>query len=227
MAGRVLHRLCLELPADQERGVLLVGVVAARVAAGRSRPQTGPGSERSVVAVPGPGHRADAQDWAIAGQPAGIVLGYRPEAWRPIYQSFLQHDNWHFLGYLFFVAMLLLMWRVRQFGSDLAPVTAVVLSALALCLCLFLFTHYAIGAVRLTSLNRVCLQLMPAVAFLTLLVYAKVAMAASGSQPGRRCPQDNRASVRQRLGASLRRAFRPCFSTGLFQAEYRFLEIMP
>lgn len=129
------------------------------------------------------------QDWAIAGHSLQeLSLGYRPEAWRPIYQSFLQHDNWHFLGYLFFVAMLLLMWRVRQFGSDLAPVTAVVLSALALCLCLFLFTHYAIGAVRLTSLNRVCLQLMPAVAFLTLLVYAKVAMAASGSQPGPAVP---------------------------------------
>jgi hypothetical protein len=56
----------------------------------------------------------------------------------------------------------------------LAPVAAIVLSALALYLCLYLFTRYSFGAVRMTSLNRVALQLMPVVAFFTLLVYASV-----------------------------------------------------
>lgn len=113
--------------------------------------------------------------WVIAGHSLQeLSLGYRPEAWTAVYISFLKHDNWHFLSYLFLAALTMFIWHARQLAPMLAPVVAIVLSALALYLGLYLFTRYSFGAVRMTSLNRVALQLMPVVAFFTLLVYASV-----------------------------------------------------
>jgi hypothetical protein len=113
------------------------------------------------------------EQWVVAGHSLEeLSLRYRPAGWSSLYLSFLLHDNWHFLSYLLLAALLFLIWRPRKLGSTLAPVASVLLSAFALYFCLYLFTRYSFGAVRFTSLNRVALQLMPAAAFFTLLVYA-------------------------------------------------------
>ena len=56
----------------------------------------------------------------------------------------------------------------------LLPATAAVLAALGLFAVLYLFTGYYQAAIYHTSINRVALQLMPALAFLTLLIYASL-----------------------------------------------------
>jgi hypothetical protein len=116
------------------------------------------------------------EDWVVAGHTLQeISLQYRPESWPGIYLSFLVHDNWHFLGYLLLVALLAALWRSKTLTSNLLPAAAVVVATLILFLCLYLLTRNSFGAVHLTSLNRVALQLMPAAAFFVLLVYASLA----------------------------------------------------
>lgn len=115
------------------------------------------------------------EDLVVAGHSLEqLSLRYRPAGWSALYHSFMLHDNWHFLSYLFLAAILILIWRPRTLGPTLAPVASVLLSAFALYFCLYLFTRYSFGAVRFSSLNRVALQLMPAAAFFTLLVYANL-----------------------------------------------------
>ncbi len=113
--------------------------------------------------------------WVVAGHSMEeLSLRYRPAGLSALYLSFLVHDNWHFLTYLFIAALFLLVWHFRRLGPPLAPLASVLLSAFALYFFLYLFTRYSFGAVRFSSLNRVALQLMPAAAFFTLLVYAKL-----------------------------------------------------
>lgn len=106
-------------------------------------------------------------DTVIAGHSlATMDIRYRPESWLPLYLSFLVHDNWHLLAYLALAALLAAPLVFRA----ILPVAAVIISALLLYLLLYLFTTNAVGAVRFTSLNRVALQLMPAVGFFCLAV---------------------------------------------------------
>jgi hypothetical protein len=113
--------------------------------------------------------------WVIAGHSLEeLSLRYRPAGLSALYHSFLLHDNWHFLTYLFIAALFLLLWHFRRLSPSLAPVASVLVSAFALYFFLYLFTRYSFGAVRFSSLNRVALQLMPAAAFFTILVYAKL-----------------------------------------------------
>jgi hypothetical protein len=112
-----------------------------------------------------------AQNLVVAGHSLhDIALQYRPQGWQPIFLSFLVHDNWHFLAYLFLAAVLLLP-AVRQSRHTLVPTAAILIASLGLYLALYLLTRYSYGAVNYTSLNRVALQLMPAVGFFCLLVY--------------------------------------------------------
>jgi hypothetical protein len=110
-------------------------------------------------------------DMAIAGHTLEkISPGYRPDSWLPIYLSALVHDNWHHLVYLFLTSLMILPFL----GHKQLPLAAVVLSAVCLYLALYLLTSNASGAVRFTSLNRVFLQLAPAIGFFTLTVYLAV-----------------------------------------------------
>lgn len=112
------------------------------------------------------------EDLVIAGHTlAATSLQYRPEGLMPIALSFLVHDNWHFLAYLFVAALVLLPLLGRATVQSLTPAGAVILAALMLYLLLYLMTSFSQGAVVYTSLNRVALQLMPAVGFFTLLAY--------------------------------------------------------
>ncbi|NQX89956.1 MAG: hypothetical protein HRT77_14965 [Halioglobus sp.] len=121
--------------------------------------------------------------WVVAGHSLQqLALDYRPEGWPAIYQSFLLHDNWHFLSYLLLAALLLFLVQHRRLVPSLAPLASVLISAFALYFCLYLYTRYSFGAVRFTSLNRVALQLMPAAAFFALLVYANLAGQASNAR---------------------------------------------
>ncbi|MEH6586647.1 MAG: hypothetical protein V7720_08810 [Halioglobus sp.] len=115
-------------------------------------------------------------DFAVAGHSLeDLNLKYRPDSWRPLYLSALVHDNWHMLGYLFLAAILIIPFS----GHRQIPLAAVTLSAVLLYMALYLLTDNAAGAVRFTSLNRVFLQLAPAIAFFTLTVYLTL----SGAPP--------------------------------------------
>ena len=110
-------------------------------------------------------------DFAVAGHSLeDLNLKYRPDSWRPLYLSALVHDNWHMLGYLFLTAILIIPF----YGHRQIPLAAVTLSAVLLYMALYLLTDNAAGAVRFTSLNRVFLQLAPAIAFFTLTIYLAV-----------------------------------------------------
>lgn len=110
-------------------------------------------------------------DLTIAGHSlASMDIQYRPESWYSIYLSAFIHDNWHFLVYLLTVALLVVPLKARH----LIPVAAVIVSALCLYLALYLLTSNAYGATRFTSLNRVALQLAPAIGFFVLTVFLAV-----------------------------------------------------
>ena len=114
-------------------------------------------------------------DLVIAGQTLnGLDLQYRPQSWPAIYQSLLVQDNWHLLGFLFIALSIVAAARAISSLPRIIPAAAVVLSALCLFLVLYLLTTYAAGAVSFTSINRVALQLMPAVAFLATLLYLEI-----------------------------------------------------
>ncbi len=111
-------------------------------------------------------------DLAIAGHTLeGINLKYRPESWSPIYLSALVHDNWHFLVYLFLIAIAVTPF----YGHKQMPLAVVTVSAVLLYLTLYLMTNNAPGAAHFTSLNRVFLQLTPAIGFFTLTLYLELA----------------------------------------------------
>ena len=116
-------------------------------------------------------------DLEIAGHSlAETRIRYRPDSWLSIYLSFLVHANWHVLAYIALAALA----AVPLFARAALPVAAVVVSALLLYLALYLFTKNAVGAVQFTSLNRVALQLMPALGFFSLAVFTLLANRAPG-----------------------------------------------
>jgi hypothetical protein len=120
-------------------------------------------------------------DQLISGHSiSSLDISYRPESWRPIFLSALVHDNWHFLIYLFIPALLV----VPLYAREQIPLAAVVASAIALYMVLYLLTSNAAGAVRFTSLNRVALQLAPAIGFLSLTVYLELS-----KRQGNRAPK--------------------------------------
>ncbi|MEP1470473.1 MAG: hypothetical protein ABJK20_05985 [Halieaceae bacterium] len=107
-------------------------------------------------------------DLSVAGHSlADFDIFYRPDSWIPIYLSTLVHDNWHLLFYLFLATLL----TTPFLGKKVMPILAVVLSAVALYLMLYVMTSNSAGAVQFTSLNRVALQLAPSLGFFTLIAY--------------------------------------------------------
>ena len=101
-------------------------------------------------------------------------LHYRPQGWSPLYLSFFAHDNWHLVGYLFIGLLLALSLTRYRTAPQLAGVATTILSTIGLYLALYLLTRHSHGAVYFTSLNRVALQIVPAVCFLAVLVYGKL-----------------------------------------------------
>lgn len=115
------------------------------------------------------------ENLTIAGQSlAGLNLQYRPQSWPSIYNSFLVHDNWHLLGYIFIALLVAAATLSRPTLARIAPLAAVITSALVLYLALYLLTRHAHGAIVYTSINRVALQLMPAVGFLASVIFLQL-----------------------------------------------------
>ena len=126
-------------------------------------------------------------DLVIAGHSLDkIDLGDRPESGGPIFTSLLLHDNWHLAFYAFLLALLCL----PALGSKEVPGAAVLLSALSLYLALYVFTSNAFGAVQFTSVNRVGLQLMPAMGYFALVVVAKLCARQEATSAQRSCSQN-------------------------------------
>jgi hypothetical protein len=114
-------------------------------------------------------------DVSVAGQSLeALNLDYRSKAWLPISRSFLVHDNWHLLGYISIAVILLIAFFATSSLPRVAPLAAIVASAFCLFLALYLLTDHARGAAGYTSINRVALQLIPAVGFLTAICYLQL-----------------------------------------------------
>jgi hypothetical protein len=121
-------------------------------------------------------------DLAIAGHSIdSIQAGYHPESWQPILLSAWVQDNWHLLGYLFAIFLLAALCCARRQLAALVPVLATLFTALVMYLMLYLFTSHYVGAINYTSLNRVALQLTPALGFVAVLLY--MALIAGRGQP--------------------------------------------
>ncbi len=115
-------------------------------------------------------------DLTVAGQSMNnIDLRYRPASWPAIFQSLLVHDNWHLLGYVTVAMVLAVFVFASPSLPGIMPPATTVVSAFCLYLALYLLTRHAVGAVQFTSINRVGLQLMPAVGFLATLIYLQLA----------------------------------------------------
>jgi hypothetical protein len=111
----------------------------------------------------------------IAGQTLeGLDLYYRPESWHSIYEALLVQDNWHLLGYISIALVMLVLTAARSSLPPLAPLAGVVFSAFCMFLVLYLFTRHSHGALHFTSINRVALQLIPTIAFFTMLLYLRL-----------------------------------------------------
>ncbi|MEM9256424.1 MAG: hypothetical protein AAGA91_13330 [Pseudomonadota bacterium] len=115
------------------------------------------------------------EDLIIAGHSLqGMQLGMRPEGWTPVYRSALVHDNWHLAIYLLCVAAFGLLIR-REGKPALLGLGTALLCAIGLYLMLFVGTDRVSGAIRYTALNRVALQLTPALGLFTLLAFYQLA----------------------------------------------------
>ena len=114
-------------------------------------------------------------DLAVAGHSLGSIdLRYRPGSWSPIFTSFFVHDNWHLLAYVFAALLLATAALPAPVRARLAPLAAAVISALCLFLALYLLTRHSQGAVAFTSINRVALQLIPAIGFLAAIIFLQL-----------------------------------------------------
>ncbi len=115
------------------------------------------------------------RDLVIAGHSMETLnIYFRPAALAGIRDSLFVVDSWHLFGYMF---LGLLTWAAIRAGSELKKFTglaAVLFSALVLFLCLFLFTKYSAGAVRLTAVGRISLHLVPAFMFCCMLLWREV-----------------------------------------------------
>ena len=111
-------------------------------------------------------------DFTVAGQSlANINLKYRPTSWSPIYKSFFEHDNWHLLSYTVIALMVAATALATGAKLRVAPLAVVVISAFSLLMTLYLFTRHAHGARVFTSINRVTLQLIPAMGFFGAIMF--------------------------------------------------------
>jgi len=115
------------------------------------------------------------RELAVAGHSLGqLNMHYRPGALKAVFESFFLRDSWHMFAYMLTGLIVLALWRARAELQGYAGIATALVSAACLFLILFLFTRYAVGAIRFTAVGRISLQLVPAFMFLCVLLYHKV-----------------------------------------------------
>lgn len=112
------------------------------------------------------------RDVVVAGHSLdSLRIYFRPEAVKPVFDSFFVHDSWHLFAYLLAGLLAATLMVNRTAFADFRGIMVALASAAVLFLFLYLFTAHATGAVRFTSIGRISLQLVPAALFLCLLLF--------------------------------------------------------
>ena len=111
------------------------------------------------------------------------VLGYtlRTEftnVSRPMFEHFFQMDNWHLLWYLT-LAVIALRWRA-VFSGAMTPMTVTMLGAFAFVFVVFFYSSAAFGVADETLVNRLPLQMVPALAFYLVFLWRQEPARTSG-----------------------------------------------
>ena len=115
-----------------------------------------------------------------------MVLGYRlhldyQPPWQSLGEAYFLFDNWHLLAYA--IVALALFGARRLVAPPLAPLTAVVASALAFLFVVFAFTNAASWMADYTTVNRATLHLAPLLTCLCVLLWRELTTPASASPP--------------------------------------------
>ncbi|GAB5413430.1 MAG: hypothetical protein Cons2KO_10330 [Congregibacter sp.] len=111
------------------------------------------------------------QDVQVAGHSLSeLRIFFRAAALEGTFDSIFVYDNWHLFGYVLVGLLLVSGMCNRGVFRDTAGVSMSLSAALVLFLFLFLFTKYSGGAIRLTAVARISLQLIPAFMFYSLLL---------------------------------------------------------
>ena len=117
------------------------------------------------------------RDLVVAGHSLNeLQVFYRPNAIEPIVDSFFVYDSWHLFAWLLSGLLLLTAVLRRDAFPELRGIGVALAAATVLFLFLFLFTAYSGGALRLTAVSRISLQLVPAMMFLALLLARALAL---------------------------------------------------
>ena len=112
--------------------------------------------------------------YLVFGPAEVTVLGYTlrtqfANVSQPLFEHFFEMDNWHLLWYL---ALAVVTLRVRVLlSAALAPMTVAMAGAFAFVFIVFFFSSAAGGVADETLVNRVPLQLVPALAFYLVLLW--------------------------------------------------------
>jgi len=110
-------------------------------------------------------------DLVVAGHSlANLDLHFRNRVPGALAVSFWVHDNWHLFAWFLVALGIARVCSRRSPPGDYAGLLAVLGSAVALFLILFLYTRYSWGAIRFSAVGRIGVQLVPALLFLTLLL---------------------------------------------------------
>lgn len=97
---------------------------------------------------------------------------------RPMFEHFFQMDNWHLLWYLT-LAVIALRWRA-VFSAAMAPMTVTMLGAFAFVFVVFFYSSAAFGVADETLVNRLPLQMVPALAFYLVFLWRQEPARTSG-----------------------------------------------
>jgi hypothetical protein len=114
-------------------------------------------------------------DFVVAGHSLNrLGMHYRPRALVGIAKSIWVHASWHLFGYLLLCLLPVSLIMARRQASRYLGIATALASAVGLFLVLFLFTGYALGAVRFTAVGRISIQLVPGLLFLVALLFNEV-----------------------------------------------------
>lgn len=83
-------------------------------------------------------------------------------------------DNWHLLGYLLLAAVPIILFLRQRIVQDYLGILVALGAAISGFLFLFLFTGFAVSASNHDAVGRLCMQLIPALLFLTALLYTEL-----------------------------------------------------
>lgn len=117
------------------------------------------------------------RDLVVAGHSLNeLKVFYRPQAVGPILDSLFVYDSWHLFAWLLCGLLALVTLLRREAFVPLRGIGIALAAATLLFLFLFLFTAYSGGALRLTAVSRISLQLVPAMMFFALLLARSLAL---------------------------------------------------